>query len=126
MEPTAGGGRKGEMRKPRRGERKVTMQTPEGRPRFLPDTPQPLFLVSPYRRTRARSRNWRPMTVVIRPLSVHNRKGKRRCPEVHMRLASFCCFLFALVGISAAQDTNFPVGPQYLMTSCSPMFAQPI
>jgi hypothetical protein len=43
-----------------------------------------------------------------------------------MRLASFCCFFFALVGISAAQDTNFPVGPQYLMTSGSPMFAQPI
>jgi hypothetical protein len=34
--------------------------------------------------------------------------------------------LFALIGISAAQDTNFPVGPQYLMNFGSPMFAQPI
>ena len=32
----------------------------------------------------------------------------------------------ALVGSAAAQDTNFPVGPQYLMTSGSPLFAQPI
>jgi len=43
-----------------------------------------------------------------------------------MRLASFCFFLFVLAGISAAQDMNFAVGPQYLMTSGSPMFARPI
>jgi hypothetical protein len=41
-----------------------------------------------------------------------------------MRLASLCCLLFTLVGIGAAQDTNFPLGPQYLMTSASPMFAR--
>ena len=43
-----------------------------------------------------------------------------------MRLATLFCLLFAMAGINAAQDTNFPVGPQYLMTSGSPMFAQPI
>jgi hypothetical protein len=43
-----------------------------------------------------------------------------------MRLSLFLCVLFALVGISAAQDTNFSVGPQYLMNFGSPMFAQPI
>ena len=43
-----------------------------------------------------------------------------------MRLASFCFFLFVLAGISAAQDMNFAVGPHYLMTSGSPMFARPI
>jgi len=43
-----------------------------------------------------------------------------------MRLASFCFLLFVLAGISAAQDMNFAVGPQYLMTSGSPLFAQPI
>ena len=43
-----------------------------------------------------------------------------------MRLASFCFWLFVLAGISAAQDMNFAVGPQYLMTSGSPMFARPI
>jgi hypothetical protein len=43
-----------------------------------------------------------------------------------MRLASFCFLLFVLAGISAAQDMNFAVGPQYLMTSGSPMFARPI
>jgi hypothetical protein len=45
--------------------------------------------------------------------------------EARMRLASFFCLLFALVGISAAQDTNFPVGPQYLLTG-SPILARPI
>jgi hypothetical protein len=43
-----------------------------------------------------------------------------------MRLASLLCLLLALTGISAAQSTNFSVGPQYLMTSGSPQFAQPI
>ena len=43
-----------------------------------------------------------------------------------MRLASLFCLLVVLVGISAAQDTNFPVGPQYLMNFGSPMFATPI
>jgi len=36
------------------------------------------------------------------------------------------CLLFALLGISAAQDMNFPSGPSYLMISGSATFAQPI
>ncbi len=43
-----------------------------------------------------------------------------------MRLAPLFCSLLVLAGISAAQDTNFSVGPQYLMTAGSPLFAQPI
>jgi len=43
-----------------------------------------------------------------------------------MRLATLFCSLLALAGFSAAQDTNFSAGPQYLMTSGSPLFAQPI
>jgi len=43
-----------------------------------------------------------------------------------MRFATLFCSLLALAGFSAAQDTNFSVGPQYLMTSGSPLFAQPI
>ena len=42
-----------------------------------------------------------------------------------MRLATICCLLFGLLGICAAQDTNFSQGPQYLMTG-SPEFARPI
>jgi hypothetical protein len=42
-----------------------------------------------------------------------------------MRLAPLFCLLFALVGPSAAQDTNFPIGPQYLLTG-SPLLARPI
>lgn len=38
-----------------------------------------------------------------------------------MRLAY--CLLFALIGIAAAQDMNFPAGPSYLMISGSPTFA---
>jgi hypothetical protein len=35
--------------------------------------------------------------------------------------------LLALAGLAAAQDTNFPVGPQYLVTSgLSPLFLHPI
>jgi hypothetical protein len=43
-----------------------------------------------------------------------------------MRLATMFCLLLTLAGISGAQDTNFPVGPQYLVTSNSPMFLRPI
>lgn len=43
-----------------------------------------------------------------------------------MRLASLFCSLILLTGISTAQDTSFSSGPQYLMTSGSPMFLQPI
>jgi hypothetical protein len=43
-----------------------------------------------------------------------------------MRLCSFFCSMLVLVGICAAQETNFAVGPQYLMTSGSPLFARPI
>jgi hypothetical protein len=43
-----------------------------------------------------------------------------------MRIHSILALLLLLVGISAAQDTNFPTGPQYLMTFGSPLFARPI
>jgi hypothetical protein len=44
-----------------------------------------------------------------------------------MRLSASLGILIVLAGLSAAaQDTNFSVGPQYLMTSGSPLFAQPI
>jgi len=43
-----------------------------------------------------------------------------------MRLGTLVCLLLVLIGISAAQETNFPVGPQYLMTNGSPLFARPI
>ena len=43
-----------------------------------------------------------------------------------MRFCSLLCFLFTLAGISAAQDSNFSVGPQYLMNYGSPMFLRPI
>ncbi len=45
-----------------------------------------------------------------------------------MRLATIFSFslLITMVGISAAQDTDFPVGPQYLVTSNSPMFLRSI
>jgi hypothetical protein len=43
-----------------------------------------------------------------------------------MRLASLLCLLLALAGISAAQGTNFPTGPQYLITSDSPLFLRSI
>lgn len=37
------------------------------------------------------------------------------------------CFLMALAACSSAQDTNFPVGPQYLVTpGVSPLFLQPV
>lgn len=42
-----------------------------------------------------------------------------------MRLACFACSCFLLIGISAAQDTDFPAGPQYLLTG-SPLFAQSV
>ncbi len=42
-----------------------------------------------------------------------------------MRPRIFCCLL-VLAGVSAAQDSNFPVGPQYLMNYGSPIFARPI
>jgi hypothetical protein len=41
---------------------------------------------------------------------------------------SFCCVLLLLsaLGIALGQDTNFPSGPQYLMSYGSPQFARPI
>src|SRR6202041_3496534 len=33
---------------------------------------------------------------------------------------------FSMLGLAFGQDTNFPNGPQYLITSGSPMFARPI
>jgi len=43
-----------------------------------------------------------------------------------MRICGSLCLLLALAGLSAAQDTNFPIGPQYLITSGSPIFLHPI
>ncbi len=43
-----------------------------------------------------------------------------------MRLATLFCLSLALAGIAAAQDTNFPAGPQYLITSGSLMFLHSI
>lgn len=43
-----------------------------------------------------------------------------------MRLTTLFCVLLVLAGISAAQDTNFSVGPQYLMNFGSPLLARPI
>ena len=36
-----------------------------------------------------------------------------------MRLGSLFCLLLTVVGVSAAQDSNFPTGPQYLITGSS-------
>ena len=43
-----------------------------------------------------------------------------------MRSFVCACCLLVLAGICWAQDTNFPVGPQYLMTFGSPLLARPI
>lgn len=43
-----------------------------------------------------------------------------------MRLASLLFLPIVLVGASFAQSTNFPVGPQYLITTASPMLLQSI
>jgi hypothetical protein len=37
-----------------------------------------------------------------------------------------CVLVISLAGLSFAQDTNFSAGPQYLVTSGSPMLMQPI
>ncbi len=43
-----------------------------------------------------------------------------------MRLTNMFCIAVALVAISCAQETNFAVGPQYLVNTGSPMFLRPI
>ena len=43
-----------------------------------------------------------------------------------MRIAGFLCLLFAATGVAIAQDTNFPTGPQYLITTDSPLFLHSI
>lgn len=43
-----------------------------------------------------------------------------------MRLSSFALIVIALTTICVAQDTNFAVGPQYLITSGSTQFLRPI
>jgi hypothetical protein len=43
-----------------------------------------------------------------------------------MRLQPFLVLLVVLVGISAAQETNFPSGPQYLVTVENTMLLRPI
>jgi len=42
-----------------------------------------------------------------------------------MRILTFACLLVLLTGFSAAQDTNFSDGPQYLLTG-SPLLARPL
>jgi len=46
--------------------------------------------------------------------------------EVYVTLQRLLFLLPVLVGMSFAQDTNFPIGPQYLVTSGNPLFLQPI
>ena len=43
-----------------------------------------------------------------------------------MRAPSLLLLLIVLTGITAAQSTNFPVGPQYLITTDSTLFLGPI
>jgi hypothetical protein len=43
-----------------------------------------------------------------------------------MRMFTLFSWLVVLAGCMAAQDSNFPVGPQYLITSGSPLFLRPI
>ncbi len=43
-----------------------------------------------------------------------------------MRFGAVLGLLFALVGACAAQETSFPVGPQYLITTDSALFLRPI
>lgn len=48
-----------------------------------------------------------------------------------MRISFLCTFSFALLvifvfGMAFGQDTSFPMGPQYLANSGSPLFARPI
>lgn len=43
-----------------------------------------------------------------------------------MRLADLACMLLIVAALCCAQDTNFPVGPQYLITSGSPLLLRPI
>src|SRR5882672_2606445 len=43
-----------------------------------------------------------------------------------MRLCGLLLFVVTLVEIGAAQDSNFSVGPQYLMNYGSAMFMRPI
>ncbi len=43
-----------------------------------------------------------------------------------MRFSSVVFFALLFAGVSFAQDTNFPVGPQYLITTSDPMFLHPI
>jgi hypothetical protein len=43
-----------------------------------------------------------------------------------MRVAASFWLMLVLVGVCAAQDTNFPIGPQYLITANSTLFLRPI
>lgn len=43
-----------------------------------------------------------------------------------MRIAFLILLLPGLAGVSAAQDTNFAAGPQYLITTSNTMFLHPI
>src|ERR1700758_3746510 len=48
------------------------------------------------------------------------------CWEVGMRLRNILVVLPLLVVVSFAQETNFSVGPQYLITNGSPISLRPI
>jgi len=43
-----------------------------------------------------------------------------------MRFQSLLVLLVVFTGISVGQETNFPVGPQYLITAGNPLFFRPI
>jgi hypothetical protein len=75
--------------------------------------------------SRFRSGNWGPMTLASKLASIHNWESLVS-REFFMRFVESLCLLLALAGISAAQDTNFSTGPQYLITTPSTMFLHSI
>src|SRR5436305_14060801 len=80
---------------------------------------------SPRAESRARSRKWSRTTLVI-PTDSADNEADTLSPEAFMRATGLLLLLTAFVGICVAQDTNFPVGPQYLITTNSTLFLRPI
>jgi hypothetical protein len=66
------------------------------------------------------------MALAIWPFSFHNQRRSVLRREVFMRLAGLFLLSIALAAVASAQDTNFSVGPQYLVTTQSTMFLHPI
>jgi hypothetical protein len=66
------------------------------------------------------------MALAIWPFSFHNQRRSGLGREVFMRLAGLFLLSIALAAVASAQDTNFSVGPQYLVTTQSTMFLHPI